>query len=97
MASIYYASLEGDVKYVEKLLEEGTALNWSRGDGYTALHEACRNSKVGVVKVLLKHNPLINQQTNDGNTPLHLACKWGDLDIIKLLLATGQCDQGQFV
>ena len=82
------------MKYVTELLKDGAPVNWSDGEGQTALHWACGYKRAEVVKVLLIHNPQINKKNTWGNTALHKACWRGYLDCVKLLLATGQCNLG---
>lgn len=45
--------------------------------GWTALHFASRQGKLGAVKILIERKAFIGARGPEGRTPLHLAAGWG--------------------
>ena len=97
---LYWASRDGRVDKVERLLAKGAPVNWRNIElfGRTALHTACRNNRPDVVKILTQQDGIdVIVQDTGKNTPLHEACYYGHLKCVQLLMATGQCDLGKSV
>lgn len=67
---VYWASL-GDVQQVEQLLSEGTDLNQTDDEGYSALQAAAENDHLAVVKLLVSKGA--NVEYKDEYTALQLA------------------------
>eukprot|EP00981_Chlorochromonas_danica_P000309 scaffold78_cov203-Ochromonas_danica.AAC.2 len=62
-------------------------------DGWTPLHTACRNGRVGVVRFLLLDGRVeVNKACVDGYTPLHTACLKGHVEVVLILLLDGRVD-----
>lgn len=45
--------------------------------GWTALHFASRQGKIGAVEVLIERKAFVGARGPEGRTPLHLAAGWG--------------------
>ena len=86
------------IELIKLSTRKGTILwnsNDLNGDGYTALHLACKDDNCIIVKFLLfvAHcDPNIIKGGIDGHTALHLACKADNSTIVKFLLSVGHCD-----
>ncbi|XP_028852561.1 ankyrin repeat domain-containing protein 39 isoform X2 [Denticeps clupeoides] len=83
---IWSPAMNGDLKRVESLLNQGTDPNVRDNANYTALHYASRSGHYSVCKLLLDHGACASPQTRGGATPLHRAAYCGHFDVVKLLL-----------
>lgn len=84
-----YATLRGNEKLIEDLIERGEDVNRPDLDGDTPLHIASAEGKVKAVQVLLKHKANINGLNTDGSTPLRHALDYDQIEIVKLLIKEG--------
>jgi len=84
------ASMYGDTKIVEKLLNKGANVNAQNYNGNTALILASSNGRTEIVEMLLKH-PKIDVNLNDasGYTALMWASNMGHTEIVVMLLEKG--------
>lgn len=57
--------------------------------GWTALHFASRQGKLGAVEVLVEHKAFVGARGPDGRTPLHLAAGWGTYEA-RSVVAVGE-------
>lgn len=103
--SIFFTAIEnGDISKVRELLKNGTDVNSTNTEGWSALHLAVKANKPAIVKELLSHkkinmNPTLpvdsvftDSDTKwyaDGQTPLLLAAYYGYSDIVTMLLSYG--------
>ncbi|WP_020005672.1 ankyrin repeat domain-containing protein [Brachyspira innocens] len=103
--SIFFTAIEsGDIFKVRELLKNGTDVNSTNAEGWSALHLAVKANKPAIVKELLSHkkinmNPTLpvdsvftDSDTKwyaDGQTPLLLAAYYGYSDIVTMLLSYG--------
>jgi ankyrin repeat protein len=71
---------------VRLLLKYGANPNATAKDGWTPLHEACRNGNEPIVGLLLGQKAHPNVTKQDGWTPLHEACEYGHDAVVELLL-----------
>ena len=84
------AIIEGDVKLVDKLINEGTDVNRFRFKKYTLLILAIIRGDMDCVNVLIKHNANINQMdAYEDWTPLMCAAYHKHDDIVLTLLEAG--------
>ncbi|KAJ3563370.1 hypothetical protein NP233_g8982 [Leucocoprinus birnbaumii] len=64
-------------------------LDWSNGQGRTALHLSAVKGNEDLVRMFCDLNADINLSDNQGNTPLHYASAWGHVSIVQLLIERG--------
>ena len=88
---VSYRHYDFPAKAGKILLEAGANLNGKDLDGYSPLHYAAMNERVGLLKVLLDSGARVNAKDDKGATPLHLAAYFysGDFTTIKALLDAG--------
>ncbi|PCG19536.1 ankyrin repeat domain-containing protein [Brachyspira sp. G79] len=103
--NIFFTSIEnGDIGKVRELLKNGTDVNSTNAEGWSALHLAVKANKPAIVKELLSHKKINMDPTlpvdsvftdgddkwyADGQTPLLLAAYYGYSDIVTMLLSYG--------
>ncbi|AUJ48921.1 ankyrin repeat domain-containing protein [Brachyspira hyodysenteriae] len=95
---------KGDINKIRELLKQGTDVNGTNSEGWSALHVAVKANNTAVLKELLSQkwidmNPLLpvdtilmdgnNKWYADGQTPLLLASYYGYADIVNMLLSYG--------
>lgn len=84
------AAMDGDVRAVETLLNQGADVNAAQGDGMTALHWAARNGDLSLTGLLLESGASLTSTTRLGAyTPLHLASQAGSGGVVTALLEAG--------
>ena len=85
---LLFASFDGDVKTVDRLLRKGKVdVNLPHDDGCRPIHAAAQEGHANVASRLLtkgKADP--NIQANDGAAPLYTASKNGRRKIVKMLI-----------
>jgi len=91
---LLYASKNGQVEVVKKLIQAGGEVNKKEEvNGFTPLHLASENGHLEVVKILIKAGGEVNAPIKDGlwkgETPLHRASLYGHVEVITALLAAG--------
>ena len=84
-----YAAFAGDVRTVERLLQNGVPVDVSNEYGWTALHRAAKHNREDIAKQLLQAAADVNKQTNNGDTPLHWAAFHNSHDVARLLVEGG--------
>ncbi|MCZ9955246.1 ankyrin repeat domain-containing protein [Brachyspira hyodysenteriae] len=95
---------KGDINKIRELLKQGTDVNGTNSEGWSALHVAVKANNTAVLKELLSQkwidmNPVLpvdtilmdgdNKWYADGQTPLLLASYYGYADIVNMLLSYG--------
>eukprot|EP00045_Choanoeca_perplexa_P022267 m.8941 g.8941 ORF g.8941 m.8941 type:complete len:175 (-) comp9321_c0_seq2:81-605(-) len=84
------AAANGDVRKLKAMIDNGTSINATDRDGYTALHYMARQGNLEVCQYLITRGALVNAQTRLGlATPLHRAAITGHLPVIRLLVEHG--------
>lgn len=81
--------MRGDVRTVNRWLQDGIPVDVSTGIGYTALHFPITFNQTGVVKHLLHVGADVNRQDLSGNTPLHGAVLHNNIEVNRLLIDEG--------
>lgn len=84
--SLCLAAKNGDLRAVNRLLENGAAINGRDQHGWTALHRASFKGRVDVVRALIEKGVDIDARDEDGYTALHCAVECGHADVIELLV-----------
>nr|XP_019940300.1 PREDICTED: tonsoku-like protein [Paralichthys olivaceus] len=90
--SLHRACIDGNLKQVQYLVEQGHPVNPRDYCGWTPLHEACNHGHHDIVAVLLDRGANINDPGGplcEGVTPLHDALACGNLQVARLLVARG--------
>lgn len=82
-----HAVLDGNIKQIKTLLEEGADPNIGSSKLHiTPLHWACQLERPDIVSLLLKYKANPNVQDMYWKTPLHYAVEGKNLKVIELLL-----------
>ncbi|MED6294228.1 hypothetical protein CHARACLAT_018863, partial [Characodon lateralis] len=90
--SLHRACIDGNLKQVLFLVEQGHPVNPRDYCGWTPLHEACNHGHYDVVAVLLEQGANMNDPGGplcEGVTPLHDALACGNLKVARLLVERG--------
>ncbi|KAL6105552.1 tonsl [Pungitius sinensis] len=90
--TLHRACIDGNLKQVQYLVEQGHPVNPRDYCGWTPLHEACNHGHYDVVSVLLEYGANINDPGGpscEGVTPLHDALSCGNLTVARLLVERG--------
>ncbi|XP_068436562.1 tonsoku-like protein [Clinocottus analis] len=90
--TLHRACIDGNLKQVQYLVEQGHPVNPRDYCGWTPLHEACNHGHYDIVPVLLDHGANINDPGGpscEGVTPLHDALSCGNFRVARLLVERG--------
>ncbi|XP_008307260.1 tonsoku-like protein [Cynoglossus semilaevis] len=90
--SLHRACIDGNLKQVQYLVEQGHPVNPRDYCGWTPLHEACNHGHYDVVAVLLERGANVNDPGGplcEGVTPLHDALACGNFQVARLLVERG--------
>ncbi|XP_027160759.1 ankyrin repeat domain-containing protein EMB506, chloroplastic-like [Coffea eugenioides] len=79
-------ALAGQIKFMDRLLENGLDVDQVDKDGLTALHHAIIGKKEAVISHLLRRGANPHLRDLDGVTPLHYAVQVGAMQTVKLLI-----------
>lgn len=87
--SLCVAARKGEVRTIQRLLENGAIINGCDQHGWTALHRASFKGRIEVVKTLIENGIDINAKDEDGYSALHCAVESGHVDVAELLVKKG--------
>uniref|UniRef100_A0A7N8YG02 Tonsoku-like protein n=1 Tax=Mastacembelus armatus TaxID=205130 RepID=A0A7N8YG02_9TELE len=90
--SLHRACIDGNLKQVQYLVDQGHPVNPRDYCGWTPLHEACNHGHYDVVALLLERGANINDAGGplcEGVTPLHDALTCGNFKVARLLVERG--------
>ncbi|XP_038207814.1 ankyrin-2-like [Zerene cesonia] len=87
--ALHYAAEQGHTDIVKLLLDSGSKLDITAGDGLTSLHIAVIKNHIETVKELLSAGSHVNYKTHEKMTALHFAASRGYLDLVKILVNSG--------
>ncbi|XP_061551407.1 LOW QUALITY PROTEIN: tonsoku-like protein [Phycodurus eques] len=90
--AVHRACIDGDLRQVQYLIEQGHPVNTRDNIGWTPLHEACNFGRYDIVAVLLDRGAHINDQGGkmcEGLTPLHDSLNCGHFEVARLLVERG--------
>ncbi|XP_064157110.1 tonsoku-like protein isoform X2 [Anguilla rostrata] len=90
--SLHRACIDGNLRQVQYLVEQGHPVNPRDYCGWTPLHEACNHGHCDIVSVLLAHGAHVNDPGGplcEGVTPLHDALSCGHFQVAQLLVEKG--------
>lgn len=82
------ASLHGDIKTLEKLVEQSPELIKNRDfiHGFSALHWAAKLGRADIAKLMIQYGTEIDMRSHGGYTPLHVAASSGKDEVIITLV-----------
>uniref|UniRef100_A0A7N0TNE5 MSP domain-containing protein n=1 Tax=Kalanchoe fedtschenkoi TaxID=63787 RepID=A0A7N0TNE5_KALFE len=83
------AAKMGDVRKVERLIENGALLNGKDQHGWTALHRASFKGKTDLVRILIEKGIALHSKDQEGYTALHCATESGFPEVVELLVKRG--------
>ncbi|XP_061196939.1 tonsoku-like protein [Saccostrea echinata] len=89
---LHRACIEGNLKKVERLIEQGHQVNPRDYCGWIPLHEAANHDYYEIVQYLLEHGAAVNDRGGQhcgGVTPLIDAANCGNMEILELLISKG--------
>ena len=86
---LHKAAREGNIRAVQKCLEQGALVNGCDQHGFTALHRAAFKGHAPVLTILLEHGSLVNVCDREGYTALHCASISGHQEAAQVLLSHG--------
>uniref|UniRef100_A0A673MI92 Tonsoku-like protein n=1 Tax=Sinocyclocheilus rhinocerous TaxID=307959 RepID=A0A673MI92_9TELE len=84
---LHRACIEGNLKQVQYLLDQGHPVNLRDYCGWTALHEACNYGHEGTAACHFKNDP--GGRDCEGVTPLHDTLNCGHFPVARLLVERG--------
>ncbi|KAF1001577.1 hypothetical protein AG4045_024200 [Apium graveolens] len=87
--SLSIAARKGEVRTMQRLLENGACINGLDQHGWTALHRASFKGWVDAVRTLIEKGIDINAKDEDGYTALHCAVESGHVEVIEVLVKKG--------
>ncbi|WP_207436119.1 ankyrin repeat domain-containing protein [Sabulibacter ruber] len=71
--ALLWASFYGNLDMLAWLIENGANINHQDWNGYSALHFAAQEKRIGIAELLLKRGANLELRDNHGNTPLWTA------------------------
>ncbi|CAM8959602.1 unnamed protein product [Rhodiola kirilowii] len=83
------AARKGDVKAIQRLIENGVVINGKDQNGWTGLHRAAFKGKTETVRILIGKGVDLDAKDEDGYSALHCAVESGFPDVVELLLKRG--------
>ena len=83
---LHLAALNGHIKVVKNLIENGADINAKNINDDTPLHISARNGHSVITDMLIERGANVNVTNKKGLTPLHKAVEGGYSEIVKLLL-----------
>jgi ankyrin repeat protein len=86
MARLFAAATEGNLEEVQKLLNDGSDINYRDHASQNTLFIAAHYGRTEVVKYLLECGADMTVITTEKLTPLYSACRFGYEEIVRLLL-----------
>ncbi|XP_056152247.1 tonsoku-like protein [Lampris incognitus] len=90
--SLHRACIDGNLKQVQYLVEQGHPVNPRDYCGWTPLHEACNHGHFDIAAFLLERSANINDAGGplcEGVTPLHDSLACGHFRVARLLVERG--------
>ncbi|KAJ8537668.1 hypothetical protein K7X08_014208 [Anisodus acutangulus] len=79
-------ALAGQIRFIDRLLEEGLDIDVVDKEGQTALHHVCLGKKEAVISHLLRKGANHKATDMDGVTPLYYAVQAGAMQTVKMLI-----------
>jgi hypothetical protein len=89
LTKIHLAAIENDAEKMEKLIEQGWAVDRRIRGNLTPLHIASMCGSSESAEVLIRHGADLNYENKEGVTPLAFAAIGTKRNMVELLLANG--------
>lgn len=83
------AARKGEVRAIQRLINNGAAINGRDQHGWTALHRAAFKGRIDTVRFLIDKGVEMEMRDEDGYTALHCAVEAGHGDVVELLVKKG--------
>lgn len=83
------ACIQEEYFLINKLLSEGTDINYTNDMGETPRFLVCKSGKLDAVRYLVEYGADVNFRNNLGETPFLAACMANCLDVAELLVELG--------
>ncbi|KAK8564980.1 hypothetical protein V6N13_020109 [Hibiscus sabdariffa] len=87
--SLCSAARKGEVRSIQRLIENGVVINGRDQHGWTALHRASFKGRTDVVRMLINKGIEVDSKDEDGYTALHCAVESGHTEVVELLVKKG--------
>ncbi|XVE90207.1 hypothetical protein DITRI_Ditri20bG0060500 [Diplodiscus trichospermus] len=87
--SLCLAARKGEVRTIQRLIENGAVINGRDQHGWTALHRASFKGRMDAVKMLIGKGIDVDSKDEDGYTALHCAVESGHTEVVELLVKKG--------
>ncbi|XP_073136074.1 protein VAPYRIN-like [Henckelia pumila] len=83
------AARMGELRTINRLLENGAFINGRDQNSWTALHRAAFKGRIEVARALIEEGIDVDGKDEDGYSALHCAAESGHCDVIELLVKNG--------
>ncbi|KAM7273911.1 hypothetical protein ACFE04_028575 [Oxalis oulophora] len=87
--SLCTAARKGELRTIQKLIENGASINGRDQNEWTALHRAAFKGRIEAARLLIERGIDVNAKDEDGYAALHCAVESGQIDVIELLVKKG--------
>ncbi|XP_060191161.1 protein VAPYRIN-like [Lycium barbarum] len=87
--SLCVAARKGDVRNIQRLIENRVSINGRDQHGWSALHRASFKGKIDAVRALMDMGIDKDARDEDGYTALHCAVEAGHVDVAEMLVKKG--------
>ncbi|XVF06646.1 hypothetical protein REPUB_Repub06bG0068000 [Reevesia pubescens] len=87
--SLCLAARKGEVRTIQRLIENGAVINGRDQHGWTAFHRASFKGRIEAVKMLIDKGIDVDSKDEDGYTALHCAVESGHTEVVELLVKKG--------
>ncbi|XVF30743.1 hypothetical protein REPUB_Repub16aG0084800 [Reevesia pubescens] len=87
--SLCIAARKGEVRNIQRLIENGAVINGRDQHRWTALHRASFKGRIDAVRMLIENGIDIDSKDEDGYTALHCAVESGHTEVVELLVKKG--------
>ena len=89
---LYTAVNEGNRGLVEKILKSGVDVNYSRGNGWRPVNQACLNGDLPMVELLVSKGASLSMTNKGAWFPLLAAVSSGNRDLVEYLCSRPECE-----